>query len=81
MQKGFTLLEILIALLIISVLLTLSLPAWQQHRQQNILQKEQQKLYIFLRQIQARVENSSDIWFFNCQSPSNDATLVPHCAN
>ena len=63
MQKGFTLLEILIALLIISVLLTLSLPAWQQHRQQSILQKEQQKLYIFLRQIQARVENSSDIWF------------------
>ena len=63
MQKGFTLLEILIALLIISVLLTLSLPAWQQYRQQNILQKEQQKLYIFLRQIQARVENSSDIWF------------------
>ena len=53
MQKGFTLLEILIALLIISVLLTLSLPAWQQHRQQSILQKEQQKLYIFLRQIQA----------------------------
>ena len=63
MQKGFTLLESLIALLVISVLLTLALPTWQHYRQQSILQKEQQKLYIFLRQIQARVENSSDIWF------------------
>lgn len=62
MQKGFTLLESLIALLVISVLLTLVLPTWQHYRQQSILQKEQQKLYIFLRQIQARVENSSDIW-------------------
>ena len=62
MQKGFTLLESLIALLVISVLLTSALPTWQHYRQQSILQKEQQKLYIFLRQIQARVENSSDIW-------------------
>lgn len=62
MQKGFTLLEMLIALFIISLLLTLALPAWQQHSQQTILQKEQQKLYVFLRQIQARVENSTDIW-------------------
>ena len=55
MQKGFTLLESLIALLVISVLLTLALPTWQHYRQQSILQKEQQKLYIFLRKIHARV--------------------------
>ena len=61
MQKGFTLLEMLIALFILSLLLMLALPTWQQSSQQNILQKEQQKLYAFLRQIQARVENSSDI--------------------
>ena len=63
MQKGFTLLEMLIALFILSLLLMLALPTWQQSSQQNVLQKEQQKLYAFLRQIQARVENSSDIWF------------------
>ena len=61
MQKGFTLLEMLIGLFILSLLLMLVLPTWQQSSQQNSLQKEQQKLYAFLRQIQARVENSSDI--------------------
>ena len=62
MYKGFTLLEVLTALFIISALSVLALPAWQQTNTQMILQKEQHKLYLFLRQIQARVENSSEIW-------------------
>ncbi len=62
MYKGFTLLEVLTALFIISALSMLALPAWQQTNTQMILQKEQHKLYLFLRQIQARVENSSEIW-------------------
>ncbi|PVX32382.1 prepilin peptidase dependent protein A [Pasteurella langaaensis DSM 22999] len=62
MVKGFTLLEMLIAIFIISLTALFTFPTWQQTNTQMILAKEQQKLYIFLRQIQARVENSSDIW-------------------
>lgn len=62
MWKGITLLEGLVALLIISMLTLLSLPAWQQANARLILNKEQQKLYLFLRQIQSRVENSNEIW-------------------
>ncbi|PJG83472.1 prepilin-type N-terminal cleavage/methylation domain-containing protein [Caviibacterium pharyngocola] len=61
-MKGFTLTEMLIVLLIISLLSMLSLPLWQQTNTQMLLTKEQQKLYLFLRQIQARVENSNDVW-------------------
>ncbi|MDO4430524.1 MAG: type II secretion system protein [Lonepinella koalarum] len=62
-NKGFTLLESLIVLLIMSITTLFALPVWQQANSQLILQKEQQKLYLFLRQVQARVENSSEIWF------------------
>lgn len=62
MFKGFTLLEMLIAIFIISLIALFTFPAWQQTNTQMILAKEQHKLYVFLRQIQARVENSSDIW-------------------
>lgn len=61
--KGFTLLEILIVLLIISVTVTFSFPMWQTANTKMILEKEQNKLYIFIRELQARVENSNDIWF------------------
>ena len=60
-MKGFTLLEVLISLFIISVVLLFSMPYWQQSEQQ-FLQKDQQNLYLFLRTIQARAENSSQIW-------------------
>lgn len=63
MLKGFTLLEMLIALLILSMTALFALPAWQQTNTQFILAKEQHKLQLFLRQIQARVENSTEIWF------------------
>ncbi|OOS00972.1 prepilin-type N-terminal cleavage/methylation domain-containing protein [Canicola haemoglobinophilus] len=60
--KGFTILEILIVLLIISLTVTFALPAWQKTNARMILEKERNKLYIFLREVQARVENSNDIW-------------------
>lgn len=63
MPKGFTLLESLITLLIISLCLFFAIPNWQPVNAKIILNKEQQKLYLFLRQVQARVENSNEIWF------------------
>ncbi|WP_410680849.1 prepilin-type N-terminal cleavage/methylation domain-containing protein [Avibacterium paragallinarum] len=61
--KGFTLLESLISLLILSILLLMALPIWQQNHNEAVLEKEQHRLYLFLRYIQSRVENSNDIWF------------------
>lgn len=60
--KGFTLIEILLVVSILSLLAQLAFPVWQKSNAQMILAKEQQKLYLFLRRIQARVENSSNIW-------------------
>ncbi|MDH2927601.1 prepilin-type N-terminal cleavage/methylation domain-containing protein [Lonepinella koalarum] len=62
MKNGFTLVEMMIALLIISMITLISMPAWQSDSQQ-ILIKEQHRLFLFLRQIQARVENSTEIWY------------------
>lgn len=74
--RGFTLLESLIVLLIISMAVLFALPFWQQTNNQLILQKEQQKLYLFLRQIQARVENSTEIWFL---IPNRNLTTKRWC--
>ncbi|BFU59562.1 MULTISPECIES: type II secretion system protein [Rodentibacter] len=63
MRKGATLIELLIALAIISIALSFILPLWQRDDDKMILAKEQRRLYLFLRQIQARAENSSEIWF------------------
>ena len=63
MYKGITLLETLIALFILSVTLAFALPKWQKNDPKYFLEKEQQRLYFFLRNIQARAENSSAIWF------------------
>ena len=63
MLKGFTLLEMLVVILIVSITALFALPAWQQTNTQLILVKEQHKLQLFLRQIQARAENSTEIWF------------------
>lgn len=62
MLRGFTLVEMLLVILIISLTALFTFPTWQQNNNQMILVKEQHKLYLFLRQIQGRVENSSDIW-------------------
>ncbi len=62
-MKGFTLLESLIVLLISSMLLLTALPVWQRNQEQWLLGKEQQRLYLFFRTIQRRVENSNQVWF------------------
>lgn len=62
MSKGVTLVEVLLGIFILSLLASFSIPTWQQNNTQRVLAKEQHKLYLFLRQVQARVENSSDIW-------------------
>ena len=63
MYKGITLLETLIALFILSLTLAFALPKSQKNDPKYFLEKEQQRLYFFLRNIQARAENSSAIWF------------------
>ena len=63
MYKGITLLETLIVLFILSLTLAFALPKWQKNDPKYFLEKEQQRLYFFLRNIQARAENSSAIWF------------------
>lgn len=75
-MRGFTLLEMLIVLLIISITVTFVSPMWQQTNTQTILNKEQQKLYLFLRYIQTRVENSNDIWFL---IPNRDLNKKTWC--
>lgn len=62
MQKGVTLVELLIGLAIISLALAFAVPLWQTDSPKSILAKEQHRLYLFLRQIQARAENSSEVW-------------------
>lgn len=69
--NGFTLLEMLIGLLIISITLVFALPAWQQSHTLTVLEKEQRKLYLFLRHIQARAENSTDIWLLIANRDEN----------
>ncbi|MBN6710306.1 type II secretion system protein [Haemophilus haemoglobinophilus] len=61
--KGFTILEVLIVLLIISLTVAFALPIWQKTNTKMILEKEQNKLYLFVRELQARIENSNDVWF------------------
>lgn len=63
MRKGATLIELLIGLAIISIVLSFTVPLWKTDNPKRILAKEQHRLYLFLRQIQGRAENSSEIWF------------------
>lgn len=62
-MKGFTLFELLVVLLILSMALLFTLPILQDGNEQIVLWKEQYRLHLFLRKIQARVENSANIWF------------------
>ncbi|TDQ59884.1 prepilin peptidase dependent protein A [Mesocricetibacter intestinalis] len=62
MKKGFTLAEVLIVMLLISLTIVLFVPAWREHETRVMLEKEQHNLYLFLRRIQSLAENSGDIW-------------------
>lgn len=63
MYRAFTLLESLFVLLIISLLLVSAIPLWNTNTDQQILTQESQKIYAFIRKMQARAENSSEIWY------------------
>ncbi|MDH3001484.1 prepilin-type N-terminal cleavage/methylation domain-containing protein [Chelonobacter oris] len=67
MRNGFTLPEVLLAVLILSLLATVAMPQWQTLSDYQVLQKEQRKLFAFLRHVQLRAENSGDIWFLSIQ--------------
>ncbi|OOF58325.1 pilus assembly FimT family protein [Rodentibacter myodis] len=62
MKKGATFIELLIGLAVLAIVLSVTLPLRQMDNPKLILAKEQHQLYLFLRQIQARAENSSEIW-------------------
>ncbi|MGV6988858.1 type II secretion system protein [Testudinibacter sp. P80/BLE/0925] len=62
MRSGFTLLDVLLAVFVLSVLATATRPQWQALSDYQVLQKEQRKLFAFLRHMQLRIENSQEIW-------------------
>ena len=63
MYKGITLLETLIVLFILSLTLAFTLPKWQKNDPKYFSKKSNNGFIFFLRNIQARAENSSAIWF------------------
>lgn len=67
MRNGFTLLEVLLTLFLLSLLATAAMPQWQRLSDHQALQKEQRKLFAFLRHVQLRAENSGEIWFLLVQ--------------
>ncbi|MDO5055652.1 prepilin-type N-terminal cleavage/methylation domain-containing protein [Pasteurella oralis] len=62
MKNGFTLLEMLIVLLLLSCVFVITLPSWQNLREQQHFNQELSKLQLFLRRVQMRVANSQEIW-------------------
>ncbi|HDX1179688.1 TPA: type II secretion system protein [Pasteurella multocida] len=63
MKRGFTLLEMLMVLLLISSMLLVVLPNWTRVIDFIAFEQEQRKLWIFLRQLQTRVATSGQVWF------------------
>lgn len=62
MHKGFTLLEVLTVMLILSLLALQAVPLWHELNEKSILINEQHKLKLFLRQIQQKSSLSNQIW-------------------
>ncbi|MDG6895904.1 type IV pilus minor pilin ComGF family protein [Volucribacter amazonae] len=62
MYKGITLLEILLTLFILSLLLMNVPPLWRSLNEYLVLNREQQRLKIFLQQIQYYTANNNEIW-------------------
>ncbi len=63
MKRGFTLLEMLMVLLLISSMLLVVLPNWTRVIDFISFEQEQRQLWIFLRQLQTRVATSGQVWF------------------
>ncbi|KAE9530309.1 Tfp pilus assembly protein FimT/FimU [Testudinibacter aquarius] len=78
MAKGFTLLETLLVVFLLSALATWMLPQWQVLSDYQVLQKEQRRLFGFLRHMQLRIENSQEIWFLLI---NRDATKQNWCVS
>ncbi len=68
--KGFTLIEILLVIAISTLSLQLFIPQWKKSAKIHLFQKEQQHLYAFFRQQQARSENSRELYFLIAQRNS-----------
>lgn len=67
MRNGFTLLEVLLVVFLLAALAVVAMPQWNALSDQRIMQKEQRKLFAFLRHAQLRAENSQHIWFLLVQ--------------
>ena len=63
MQKGMTLVELLIGLAIISIVLNFAVPLWKTDSPKTILAKEQHRLYLFHAKFRLGQKNSSEVWF------------------
>ncbi|UAX42416.1 pilus assembly FimT family protein [Pasteurella canis] len=62
MKKGFTLLEMLVVLFLLSSVLVITLPKWRYLYDEHRFDQELNKLYAFLRLAQSRVANSQEVW-------------------
>lgn len=62
MYRGFSLLEVLISILLLSILAVKAVPLWKVFNQELILLSEQNRLKLFLRQIQQKSAYSNQIW-------------------
>ncbi|WP_044470346.1 prepilin-type N-terminal cleavage/methylation domain-containing protein [Mannheimia massilioguelmaensis] len=72
MLKGFTLLEVLIVILLLSLSVSIAIPSWKSLEEKQMLQQEQKRLLLFIKHIQARVENSHQIWHLVVNHSSNN---------
>lgn len=69
-KSGMTLIELLIVMALLSLSLLVVVPRWQGISDYQALQKEQQNLFHFLRQVQLEVSYSEHIWFLIIQKKS-----------
>ncbi|AKD37869.1 type II secretory pathway, pseudopilin [Pasteurella multocida subsp. multocida OH4807] len=62
MKRGFTLIEMLIVLFIVSGSLLIAFPSWKEIQHKQLFEQEQNRLFLFLRRAQMRVAQSQQIW-------------------
>ncbi|MBE2896302.1 prepilin-type N-terminal cleavage/methylation domain-containing protein [Pasteurellaceae bacterium HPA106] len=73
MARGFTVMEMLLTVAIISLITMLATPAVQRLSAQYALTMEQQGLFQFLRYGQIKAQNSNEIWFILIQRKADKA--------